>query len=154
MSIKTLSDYLKRMGVSVKFYKFEKPTVTVDDAVKRLGISREKIVKSILFIDDVGSPILAIVSGDRRVSEKKLAAACGVRKVRKANSVEVKEFTGYDVGGVPPVGHKKPIRTLIDEKVMGFDMVVGGGGEINTLMEISPAEIKRLTNGEVKDISE
>ena len=66
----------------------------------------------------------------------------------------MKEFTGYDVGAVPPVGHKMQIRAFIDEKVMTFDKVIGGGGEINKLLEISPAEIKRLTMGEVKDISE
>jgi len=65
----------------------------------------------------------------------------------------VKEFTGYDVGAVPPVRHKMQIRTFIDEKVMTFDKVIGGGGEINKLLEISPAEIRRLTMGEVKDIS-
>jgi len=65
----------------------------------------------------------------------------------------VKRFTGYEVGSVPPVGHKRKIRTFIDEKVMSFDKVVGGGGEINTLLEISPAEIRRLTDGEVRDIS-
>jgi Cys-tRNA(Pro)/Cys-tRNA(Cys) deacylase len=66
----------------------------------------------------------------------------------------VKEFTGYDVSGVPPVGHKTHMKTFIDEKVMAFDKVIGGGGEINQLLEISPVEIKRLTKGQVKDISE
>ena len=154
MSLKTLKEYLERMGVDAKFFKFEEHTMTVDAAVSRLGVSRERIVKSILFIDDAGLPVLAIVTGDKRVSGKKLAVACGARRVGRANPAEVREFTGYDVGGVPPVGHKRHIRTFIDEKVMGFDSVIGGGGEINTLLEISPTEIKKLTNAEVKDISE
>lgn len=154
MSLKTLKEYLKRLEIDTKFFRFEGHTRCVDDAVMRLGVSRDKIVKSIVFIDDAGLPVLGIVTGDKRVSEKKLAMACGATKVRKANSAEVKEFTGYDVGAVPPVGHKKHIRTLIDEKVMSFGKVIGGGGEVNTLLEISPAEIKRLTEGEVKDISE
>jgi len=116
-------------------------------------VSRERIIKSMLFVDDEGLPILGIVTGDRRVSEKKLARACGAKRVRRANPAEVKRFTGYEVGGVPPVGHKRKIRTFIDEKVMSFDKVVGGGGEINALLEISPAEIRRLTDGEVRDIS-
>lgn len=66
----------------------------------------------------------------------------------------MKRFTGYDVGAVPPVGHKKPIRTFIDEKVIRFNKVIGGGGEISILLEISPMDIRRLTNGEVKHISE
>lgn len=154
MSSEGLEEYLKRIGVSAKFFRFEEHTMTVDAAVNRLGVSREKIIKSILFMDDSDLPVLGIVTGDKRVSEKKLAMVCRAKKVRRANSGEVKEFTGYGVGAVPPVGHKMQIRTFIDEKVMSFDKVVGGGGEINTLLELSPFEIKRLMNGEVKDISE
>jgi len=149
-----LREYLKRMGVEVKFYKFEEHTMTVDAAVRRLGVNRGKIIKSMLFIEEAGLPVLGIVTGDRRVSEKKLATACGTKKVRRASSDEVKKFTGYDVGAVPPVGHKTLIRTFVDEKVMNLDSVIGGGGEIDLLLEINPAEIKRLTNGEVKAISE
>ncbi|HDN05510.1 MAG TPA: hypothetical protein ENF90_00765, partial [Candidatus Bathyarchaeota archaeon] len=93
-------------------------------------------------------------TGDKRVSEVKLAGVCGARYVRKAEAAEVKKFTGYDVGAVPPVGHKVKVRTFIDEKVMRFKKVVGGGGEINMLLEISPTDIKRLTNAAVADITE
>ncbi|MGB9713780.1 MAG: aminoacyl-tRNA deacylase [Candidatus Bathyarchaeales archaeon] len=149
-----LKGYLKNMKIDVKFFEFEEHTMTVDAAVKRLGVSREKIVKSIIFVDNAGLPLLAIVTGNKRVSEEKLAGAAGVRRVRRANPVEVKNFTGYDVGAVPPVGHKTRIRTFIDERVMTYEKVIGGGGQINMLLEISPTEIRRLTNGEVKDISE
>lgn len=149
-----LKGYLKSMKVDVRFFEFEEHTMTVDAAVKRLGVSREKIVKSIIFVDDAGLPLLAIVTGNDRVSEEKLASAAGVRRVRRANPVEVKAFTGYDVGAVPLVGHKMRMRTFIDEKVMTYEKVIGGGGQINMLLEISPAEIRRLTNGKVKDISE
>ena len=128
--------------------------MTVDAAANRLGISRERIIKSILFVDDSGLPVLGIVTGDKRVSEVKLARVCGARYVRKAGAAEVKRFTGYDVGAVPPVGYKVKVRTFIDEKVMRFEKVVGGGGEINVLLEISPTDIKRLTNAAVADITE
>ena len=154
VSSEDLEKYFKKMGVTVRFFKFRKHVMTVDAAANRLGINREKIIKSILFIDDVGLPVLGIVMGNKRISEKKLARACEVQKIRRANSVEVKEFTGYGVGAVPPVGHKTQIKTFIDERVMSFDKVIGGGGEINALLEINPAEIKRLISGRVKDISE
>jgi Cys-tRNA(Pro) deacylase len=154
VSSEDLKKYLKKMGVSARFFSFEEHTMTVDAAIKRLGVSREKIIKSMVFIDEEGLPVLGIVTGEKRVSEKKIAIACKAKKVKRANSAQVKEFTGYDVGAVPPVGHKTQIRTFIDEKVMSFNKVIGGGGEINKLLEISPAEIKRLTMGEVKDISE
>lgn len=153
MSSGSLEEHLEKMGVSARFFKFKEHTMTVDAAVSRLGVSREKIIKSILFIDDEGLPVLGIVTGDKRIDEKKLAMACGAKKVRRANPAEVKEFTGYEVGAVPPVGHKTKIRTFIDEKVMSFDKVIGGGGEINALLEISSTDIRKLTNGEIRDIS-
>lgn len=154
MSSESLKKHLKKMGVDARFFRFKEHTMTVDAAANRLGMSSERIIKSIIFIDEASSPVLSIVTGDKRVNEKKLAIACGAKKVRKANPAEVKKFTGYDVGAVPPVGHRTQLRAIIDEKVMSFGKVVGGGGEINVLLEISPSEIRRLTNGEIRDISE
>ncbi len=73
MSSEDLEKYLEKMGVTARFFNFEEHTMTVDAAANRLGVSREKIIKSIVFIDDAGLPILGIVTGDKRVSEKKLA---------------------------------------------------------------------------------
>jgi Cys-tRNA(Pro) deacylase len=154
MLFESLKKHLKKRGVDARFFRFEQHTTTVDAAANRLGMSRERIIKTIIFVDGAGSPVLSIVTGNKRVDKEKLATACRAKKVRKANPVEVKRFTGYDVGAVPPVGHKKPIRTFVDEKVIRFDKVIGGGGEISTLLEISPIGIRRLTNGEVKHISE
>ena len=152
MASENLKRYLEKLGVDARLQKFEEHTMTVDAAASRLGINREKIVKSILFIDGSGQPVLAIVTGDSRVDEGKLAKACGAKKVRRANSAEVKEFTGYEVGAVSPFHPEKRVRTFVDQKVMCFARVVGGGGEINALLEIGTADLKRLTNCEVKDI--
>ena len=153
MSSEDLKTYLKKMGVSTRFFRFAEHTMTVEAAELRLGVSREKIIKSMVFMDEAGHPMLGIVTGEKRVNEKKLAAVSGANKVTRANADQVKAVTGYGVGAVPPVGHKMQIRTFIDEKVMTFDRVIGGGGETNTLLEIRSADIKRLTMGDVKDIS-
>ena len=94
-----------------------------------------------------------MVTGDRRVDEEKLAKACGVKKVRKARPKAVKNITGYEVGALPPLGHKKPIKTFIDPKVMKYETVFGGGGAINKLLEIDPRDLKRLTNATIATIS-
>jgi len=132
---------------------FEGHTITVEDAEKQLGISRERIIKSLLFIDENGSPILGITTGDRKISDKKLRKACGARKLKLADPQAVKVLTGYEVGALPPIGHKKPIRTFIDPKVMSFNRVYGGGGAINALLEIDPKDIQRISQAEIVDIS-
>jgi len=154
MSRERLEVYIRDNRVDAKILVFDKLTRTVEDAEKRLGITRERIIKSILFVDEKGVPILAIVSGDRKVSEEKLARACGTSEVRVARPSAVKSLTGYEAGALPPIGHKKPIRTFIDPKVLGFEKVYGGGGAINALLEIAPQDIKTLANAEVVDVSE
>jgi len=153
MSREDLESYLQTEGVKFRILTFKKHTMTVEDAERQLGISRERIVKSLLFIDENGAPILAIVTGDRRISDKKLRKACGAHKLKLARPSVVKEITGYEVGALPPIIPWKPIRTFIDPKVMSFDEVYGGGGAVNTILEISPEEIKRISKAEVADIS-
>ncbi len=154
MTHERLEAYIRDNKVDAKVLVFDKPTRTVEDAEKRLGISRERIIKSMLFVDQKGIAVLAIVSGDQKVNEKKLERACGASKVRVARPSAVKSLTGYEAGALPPIGHKKRIRTFIDPKVLGFERVYGGGGAINALLEIDPQDVKRLTNAEVVDVSE
>ncbi|MFW9984723.1 MAG: aminoacyl-tRNA deacylase [Candidatus Odinarchaeota archaeon] len=153
MSTKKLQDYLRSEDVKGKFHAFTEHTMTVNAAVKQLGVSPDKIIKSMLFIDNNGNPLLAIVPGSRRVSKKKLARICQVPFVRRATPFEVKNYTGFDVGAVPPVGHKQPLPTYIDKQSMEFTTVIGGGGSTNTLLEISPTDVQRLTKATIHDIS-
>jgi Cys-tRNA(Pro)/Cys-tRNA(Cys) deacylase len=153
MSEKDLELYLKDKGVNARIIIFDKPTTTVSEAENVLGISRERIIKSMVFIDDKGSPILAIVTGDKKIDMKKLAKECEVKEVRLANPIEVKKFTGYEVGATPPFGFKNPIKTIIDPKVFKFDKVYGGGGAMNALLEINTKDLLKLTNGKIANIS-
>jgi len=154
MSSEKLEAYLRKEGVNARILMFKKHTMTVEDAEKQLGISRERIIKSMLFVDEKGVPMVGIVTGDKKVSEEKLMKVYGARRIKIARPSAVKSLTGYEVGALPPVGYKKAVRTFIDPKVMTFDKVYGGGGAINALLEIDPQDIKRLTNAEVVDISE
>lgn len=152
-SFKHLKSFLESIGVDARFFRFTEHTMTVDAAARQLGVNREKIIKSLLFIRDDGSPVLTIVTGDRKVDERRLAAVCDTKRVRRATADEVKQFTGYEVGAVPPVYHKIKVRTIMDRRVFDFDRVIGGGGEVNVLLEISPNDIQRLTDAQISDIS-
>ena len=154
MRSEDLESYLHETGADARILTFERGTRTVEAAEKRLGVSRERIVKTLVFTDESGEPILGIISGDRRMSEEKLARACGVQRVKIAHPTAVRDLTGYEVGAMPPIAHKRSMRVVIDPRVMSFSKVYGGGGTVNALLEISPRDIKRLTNAEVADISE
>jgi len=153
MDNRDLQDYINRNKLDAKILYFDKPTVTVEDAVRQLKISKEHIIKSILLMDENGQPILVIVSGDRKVSLGKVSKVVG-GDVRIAKAKEVKEVLGYEVGAVPPIGHKDKVRTLLDIDVLRYEKVVGGGGKTNALLEINSRDVLRLNDAELCDVSE
>ena len=97
---------------------------------------------------------LAVVPGDRRVSRPKVAAALVVDRLRLAPPEVVKEATGYRPGGVPPIGHRQPLKVIIDRHVFGHDVVYGGDGDEWHMLRIEPRSIQRLTDALVADVVE
>jgi prolyl-tRNA editing enzyme YbaK/EbsC (Cys-tRNA(Pro) deacylase) len=74
------------------------------------------------------------------------------KRVRLAGAAAVRAITGYPVGGVPPLGHPRRLRTLIDRRVLDQPEVFAGGGAVDALLRITPAEIVRVTGAEKVDV--
>jgi Cys-tRNA(Pro) deacylase len=146
--------YLDGHGVNYKLHVVNGPTMTAQDAANQLHVPLDTIIKSILFTDEKQTPILAILTGDKRADRKKLASVVGASKVRIGTPEATRELAGFEVGVMPPVAHKNRIVTVIDQKVMSFNKVYGGSGTAEALMEIDPHDISRLTDAKVADISE
>ncbi|MDT7892023.1 MAG: YbaK/EbsC family protein [Thermoproteota archaeon] len=148
---KDLENYLKEKGVEFEL-KYHEETYSAGKASQVLGIAISDIIKSLLFMNEKGEPILVIVPGNKRVNQTQLANILGFKKLRLAREDEVIEHTGYEAGGIPPVGHKKKVTCLIDEEVMKKEYVYGGGGAVNTTLKIKPMDILNLTEGKVMTI--
>ena len=126
-----------------------KPVKTVTQAVKATKASPRQIIKSLVLISEKG-PILAIVDGESKVSLEKIKQHFG--EVRLATPEEVKEITGFEVGGVPPVGIE--IKTIVDPRVLENEFVIGGGGRIDKLCKLSPKKIVEYQKAEIIEIRE
>ncbi len=148
-----LENFLKKKKVKYKIITLTGSTKTVQEASKELSVDSSEIVKSLIFITEEGKPVLCIVRGDRKVDRKKLKKILGTKDVKLASPKEVLEITGFEVGGVPPVGLKGLHKIIIDENIMEKPVVYGGGGEGNLILEINPEDIKKLVNAEITDIS-
>ena len=146
-----LRKYLERLNIKHKILMHEE-TYSAKKASAVLGIDLSKIAKTIVFIDENNEPLLVIMPGTRRVNQNRLAKILGKKRIRLARPDEVLEFTGYEVGAVPPVGHIRPIRTIIDEELLKWDVVSAGGGSVNATLEISPKDIVKLQNAEVMKV--
>ena len=127
----------------------------MSDAARALGVQTDQIIKSLVFMA-AGNPLLVISNGLSRVDGKKLAAYLDVgrKKVKFAAAEQALEITGFIVGSMPPFGHHQRLRTLVDLAVMDWDAIYGGGGNIDAMMRLTPAELIRVTEAEIHAISE
>jgi prolyl-tRNA editing enzyme YbaK/EbsC (Cys-tRNA(Pro) deacylase) len=130
-------------------------TSTVAEAAAALGVETNQIIKSLVFQVEE-DPILVINNGLARVDRKKVAMFLGVGKnrVKFASPGKALEVTGFEVGAMPPFGHLQPLRTLMDKAVADQKVIFGGGGAMDTMMRLAPAELLRVTGGEVIELSE
>jgi prolyl-tRNA editing enzyme YbaK/EbsC (Cys-tRNA(Pro) deacylase) len=140
-------------GVEIKVTRFPSTTRTAQDAAREIGCSVAEIVKSLVFSAD-GAPVVALCSGADRVDETKLKSALGVSTVRRANADEAKSATGYAIGGVPPFAHDTELRVVIDDGLLAFDTVWAAAGLPDAVFPIAPAELVRLSAGNVADVAQ
>ena len=130
-------------------------TSTAEAAAQAVRAPQGSIVKSLIFLAD-GAPMLVLVAGDQRADVKRLRAQLGLskRRLRIAQPAEVLEHTGFEVGGVPPVGHENPLRTLVDRTLNRFETVWAAAGSAHAVFPIAYGQLVILTKGEVMDLVE
>ena len=150
--VQRLDNYLRTTGVDYEILRPGKPMPTVLLAAAAIGVDEAQILKSLLFEGKSGSVVLVIASGIFPVDPTAIAQASGLVEPRLARPSKVLQLTGYPAGGVPPVGHTSPIKTLIDDRVMLLDVAFGGGGSERVLLRIRPNDILRLTNGKIVSV--
>ncbi|WP_141577115.1 YbaK/EbsC family protein [Actinomadura sp. WMMA1423] len=119
---------------------------TAQAAAEQLGCEVGAIANSLVFDAD-GSPLLVLTSGAHRVDTVKVAALVGAAKVRRATPEFVREATGQPIGGVAPIGHPSPVRTLVDVWLDRYDEVWAAGGHPHTVFPTSYGELLRITGG-------
>ena len=144
---------LKQFNPDLKVIVLEQTARTAKDAASALGCKEGAIVKSLLFKAG-DSFILCLVSGDKRCSLNKLKKILGEKDVSMANADQVKEITGYTIGGVSPIGHLKKINVLIDSSLKRFDDLYAAAGHPNSIFKINFDDLHKITNGSVKEIIE
>jgi prolyl-tRNA editing enzyme YbaK/EbsC (Cys-tRNA(Pro) deacylase) len=146
--------FIQAQAIPGQIMRLDVPTPTVESAALAVGTDPDHIVKSIVFLVS-GKPLLAIACGQAYIDRRAIAAEFGVgrRQVKLPSAEEVLEITGYPVGGMPPFGHRQPLTTLIDRRLMETGgMVFAGGGDDRTLLKITPQTILSATQAQVVDL--
>ena len=151
--VKRAKEALKKFNSEIKVIELEQTARTANDAANSLNTEVGSIVKSLLFRNE-GNFFLCLVSGDKRCSLNKLKKIFNSKDLSMASPDEVKDQTGYTIGGVSPVGHKNKLEILVDESLNRFKNLYAAAGHPNCIFKISFDELLNLTNGVVKDCVE
>lgn len=145
---KRVEEYLASRNVACEIFRFPKSTRTAKEAAVAIGCTVSQIAKSIVFRGgESGEPILVVASGTNRVSEQKVAAIVG-ESLQRADADFVREQTGFAIGGVPPAGHRKPIRTVLDLDLAEHEEIWAAAGAPNAVFKTTFEILDLITGGD------
>jgi prolyl-tRNA editing enzyme YbaK/EbsC (Cys-tRNA(Pro) deacylase) len=131
----------------------EQPAPTAAAAAALLGVDVGAIANSLIFATAEDEPLLVLTSGAHRVDTAKVAALVGTAELKRASPEFVRAATGQAIGGVAPVGHPRPIRTLVDTELARYAQVWAAGGIAHAVFPTSYAELLALTGGTPADVA-
>ena len=151
--VKRAQNALKEFDRNLYIKCLEKTARTANDAATALGCKVGAIVKSLLFKAE-NSYVLCLVAGDKKASLNKIKKTLKIKDASMASADEVKDITGYTIGGVSPVGHLKKIDILIDNSLERFTSLYAAAGHPNCIFKSNFLDLQKITNGTKKEITE
>ena len=151
---------VKRVEKSIKQFDKKMSVITLDssartalEAASSLDCDVGAIVKSLLFRTE-NTFTLFLVSGDKKASLNKIKKTLNIKDASMASPDDVKNITGYTIGGVSPVGHLNKIEILIDHSLARFKNLYAAAGHPNCVFKTNFDDLKKITNGSIEDITQ
>jgi len=146
---------LQKAGIAFKLHAYDYDPNAEQiglQAAEALGVAPERLLKTLMARagDDV---VCILVPSDRKLSLKKLAAACGSKDAAMLAPAAAERATGYHVGGISPFGQKKRVRVFIDLPALGRDTIIVNGGRRGLQIELDPADLVRALGATAADLS-
>ncbi len=151
--VKRAEKALKEFDEALSVTELENTARTAVDAAKSLNCEVGAIVKSLLFKNG-DSYFLCLVSGDKRCSLNKLKKFFNSKDLSMASPNDVKEQTGYTIGGVSPIGHTNSLQILVDSSLKRFKDLFAAAGHPNCIFKINFDDLIKITNGSIEDLIE
>ena len=152
-TVKRVEKLLKEFNHNQKVIVLEASARTALEAASSLGCEAGAIVKSLLF-KTKNTFILCLISGDKKASLNKIKKTLNIRDVSMASADDVKNITGYTIGGVSPIGHLNKVDIFIDNSLKRFAQLYAAAGHPNCVFKINFEELQKITNGLVIELTE
>tara|TARA_Y100000746_G_C15226581_1_gene335622 strand:- start:161 stop:640 length:480 start_codon:yes stop_codon:yes gene_type:complete len=150
-SVRRVTKILSEFDINLKVEVLNSSARTAEDAARSLNCKVGAIVKSLLLRtnDDF---ILCLVSGDKRCSLNKIKKLINIKDVSMADAEDVKNQTGFSIGGVSPIGHLNKVNILVDISLSRFENIYAAAGHPHSIFKISYKQLLKLTDGKEEDI--
>ncbi len=153
-SVRRVEAALAERGFAFQVKEFPVSTRTSAEAAAAIGCAVGQIAKSLVFRGArSGQAVLIVASGANRVDPAKAEALLG-EAIGRADAEFVRAATGFAIGGVPPVGHDRPLATLIDRDLLAYDEIWAAAGTPNAVFRLTPEDLGQLTGGRVGDLKQ
>lgn len=151
--VQRVVDAAAARGVTVQVTRFPDGTGTTEDAAAAIGCDVAAICKSIVLMAD-GEPVLVLTSGANRVDVRKVAAEVGADEARLASPEEVRDATGWPIGGTAPYGNPEAMWLLLDDDLLAQEEVWAAAGLPDAVFPIAPDQLLETSGAEVADVAE
>ena len=151
--VKRVEGILKKYDINQNVIILNSSAKTAVEAASSLGCEVGAIVKS-LVIKIEQNHILCLVAGDKKVSLKKIKNILKIKDASMASADDVKDITGFTIGGVSPIGHLNKISILIDSSLERFDYLFAAAGHPNCVFKMSFDDLTKITKGSIEELIE
>lgn len=156
-AIQRVIEVAARKGVALDIRVFRSSTNTAEETAATVGAEVGQIVKSLVFVSQRPEgrliPIICLVSGRNQVDLQLLAAVAGEVSIRQATVRQAHDLTGFSVGGIPPFGHGREVRILMDQDLCRYQWVWASAGMDNTVFRVPPRTLQMLANAVVAPLA-
>lgn len=132
-----------KVDFSDHLYEYEEKGGTAVSS-RELGVGEHEVIKTLVFCDDKGKPIIVLMHGDLQVSARELARVARVRSAEPCRPEVAEKHTGYRVGGTSPFGLRKPIPIYAEASIRELDRIYINGGARGYLVSLSVADLERV----------
>ncbi len=151
-NVQVVQEALTAAGAEGQVIMLPDAVTTAAAAAAALGVEVGQIANSLIFNAD-GGPLLVLTSGAHRVDTAKVAELLGMESIKRATPEFVREHTGQPIGGVAPLGHPKPVPTLVDVALGAFPVIWAAGGIPHAVFPTTFGELVRITGGTSAEVA-
>ncbi|HTE72787.1 MAG TPA: Cys-tRNA(Pro) deacylase [Actinomycetes bacterium] len=148
---------LTRAGVAFELHPYEPGAASGHhsyglEAVTALGLDPAQVFKTLVArVDD--RLVVAVVPVSGSLDLKALAAAVGGKRAEMAEAADAERATGFVVGGISPVGHRRRLDVVVDATASGLERVHVSAGRRGLQMSLAPADLVAVTGARVAPVA-